>query len=192
MAASGGSSRDTNYWAKAPTRLIELARDRLWLFLEPDRPRIIRQSESDGALDRLAPSSQVPDNQTFRSDVAARQAWSPTLARRLLSHLLVRTAGAINLTAQRDRRLREKLSRELGPEILAALADSSVIEIVLNADGELWCERLGKPLTPMGVRMSRVQAETLLGTVAALVDREINDERPILVVLLGHCDALLQ
>lgn len=90
----------------------------------------------------------------------------------------------IDLRAQRDRRLRDKLHRELGPEILTALADPAVVEVLLNADGELWVERLVWGVQPLGGTMSRAQAENLLGTVAALADTEINEERPLLEVEL--------
>jgi P-type conjugative transfer ATPase TrbB len=102
----------------------------------------------------------------------------------LLRRKPVRAPRPASLRAQRELRLREKLERELGPDVRAALGDPTVVEVVLNADGELWVERLGKEIEPIGVRMERVQAETLIGTVAALLDREIHDERPILEVEL--------
>lgn len=37
----------------------------------------------------------------------------------------------------------EALRRALGAEILAALADPAVVEIMLNQDGGLWLEKLG-------------------------------------------------
>jgi type IV secretion system protein TrbB len=39
-----------------------------------------------------------------------------------------------------------KLRKDLGEVFLAALEDSETVEIVLNADGTLWQERLGEPL----------------------------------------------
>lgn len=96
----------------------------------------------------------------------------------------MRAPRPASLQAQRELRLREKLERELGADVRAALGDPTVVEVVLNADGELWVERLGKEIEPLGARMERVQAESLIGTVAALLDREIHDERPILEVEL--------
>lgn len=92
--------------------------------------------------------------------------------------------SAIDLHDQRDRRLRDKLRRELGGDVLSALSDASVVEVMLNADGELWVERLGSGVALLGGRMSRSQAENLLGTVAALAETEINEGRPLLEVEL--------
>ncbi len=91
--------------------------------------------------------------------------------------------SAIDLQ-QRDRRLRDKLRRELGSDVLAALADPAVVEVMLNADGELWVERLVSGVAQLDGTMSRSQAENLLGTVAALADAEINEGRPLLEVEL--------
>ncbi|MCP5057358.1 MAG: P-type conjugative transfer ATPase TrbB, partial [bacterium] len=90
----------------------------------------------------------------------------------------------IDLRQQRDKRLRDKLRRELGSDVLTALAAPAVVEVMLNADGELWVERLVSGVAPLGSTMSRSQAENLLGTVAALADTEINEETPLLEVEL--------
>lgn len=92
--------------------------------------------------------------------------------------------SAIELRDQRDRRLREKLRRELGADVLSALSDPTVVEVLLNADGALWVERLVSGVAPLGRSMSRAQAENLLGTVAALSGTEINEGRPLLEVEL--------
>jgi len=91
---------------------------------------------------------------------------------------------AIDLHEQRDRRLRDKLRRELGAEVLLALTDATVVEVMLNADGELWVERLGSGVAQLGGTMCRSQAENLLGTVAALAETEINQACPLLEVEL--------
>ena len=44
----------------------------------------------------------------------------------------------------------EKLRRECGEVFLKALEDSRTIEILLNADGKLWQERLGERLAVIG------------------------------------------
>jgi hypothetical protein len=48
-----------------------------------------------------------------------------------------------------DRRL-EKLRRDLGPGFMGALNDPDTIEILLNADGTLWQEKLGGTMQPIG------------------------------------------
>lgn len=64
------------------------------------------------------------------------------------------------------RRITEKLTRELGPDVCALLRDDTVIEIMLNPDGSLWVEQLGHPMQQFG-RMSGSQAESLMATVAS-------------------------
>ncbi len=56
-------------------------------------------------------------------------------------------------------RLLEKLRRDLGVNVLTALADPQTIEILLNADGTLWQECLGKKMLPIGkLQPSRAEA----------------------------------
>jgi type IV secretion system protein VirB11 len=94
------------------------------------------------------------------------------------------SVSPLDLQQQRSRRLHDKLRRELGAEVLTALSDPAVVEVMLNADGELWVERLVWGVQPLGGTMSRAQAENLLGTVAALADTEVNEGRPLLEVEL--------
>jgi len=86
----------------------------------------------------------------------------------------------VDLRAHRDHRFREKLHGELGGDVRAALSDPSVLEILLNEDGSLWVERLGKPIERIGASLTRTQAESLLGTIAALTGREVHEDRPII------------
>ena len=51
--------------------------------------------------------------------------------------------------AAQGRRL-EKLRRDFGPTFLAALNDPQTIEILLNADGTLWQEKLGGQMEIIG------------------------------------------
>ncbi len=81
---------------------------------------------------------------------------------------------------EQAKRLREKLERELGPTIVAALADPAVVEVMLNADGGLWLDVLGEGMRDTGVRMSAMQAENLLRTIAAALEISVNAEQPIL------------
>ena len=66
-----------------------------------------------------------------------------------------------------DRRL-EKLRRDLGPGFMGALNDPDTIEILLNADGTLWQERLGGTMEPIG-HMSAARAEAIMRTIASCV-----------------------
>ena len=81
--------------------------------------------------------------------------------------------------AEHDRRIAEKLRRELGPQVCALLDDTKVIEIMLNPDGSLWCEWLGQPMERVGT-MLKAQAESLMGTVASSLRTHITAANPIL------------
>jgi type IV secretion system protein TrbB len=77
-------------------------------------------------------------------------------------------------------RMREKLRRELGSEVLDALTDPRVVEIMLNPDGRLWIDVLGEGMRDTGTRIPAAQAENLLGTIASMLGTVITAERPIL------------
>lgn len=74
----------------------------------------------------------------------------------------------------------ESLLRELGNTVVRALADDDVTEVMLNPDGELWIDSHSRGLTRAGATMDPAQAESLLSTVAGLLDRVVNEHHPIL------------
>lgn len=78
-----------------------------------------------------------------------------------------------------QKRVQEKLMRELGQEIRQALSDPQVVEIMLNPDGNLWVERAGEKMKPIGT-MSAISAMSLMGTIASLFNTIITPEKPIL------------
>lgn len=84
-----------------------------------------------------------------------------------------------SLQAEQDRRIAEKLRRELGREICAYLEAPDVVEIMLNPDGRLWVERLGHRMEPFG-KMAPHQAEAIMTTVASVYKTTITRENPIL------------
>jgi type IV secretion system protein TrbB len=85
----------------------------------------------------------------------------------------------VNARAETALRLDEKLRRELGPRILAWLADDEVIEIMLNSDGALWVERLGCQAERLG-EMSGHQAEALMMTLASLKGQVLDHRNPVI------------
>jgi type IV secretion system protein TrbB len=89
------------------------------------------------------------------------------------------TVTRISARDEHKRRIREKLTRELGPQIIGLLNDPTVIEIMLNPDGTLWVEHLGEDMVQFG-RMAAPQAESLMGTVAATLRTELTAHNPIL------------
>jgi P-type conjugative transfer ATPase TrbB len=88
-------------------------------------------------------------------------------------------SGLASVPDELQRRLTEKLRRELGQVVCAFLTEPDVIEIMLNPDGTLWVDRLGQDMEQVGT-MSAVQAESLIGTVAASLRVTVTRESPIL------------
>jgi type IV secretion system protein TrbB len=78
----------------------------------------------------------------------------------------------------RYRELR-KLNADLGPVVLEALTDPLTVEVMLNADGRLWQERLGEPMREIGT-MPVPQAEAVLRCVAATLKTVVTREHPLL------------
>ena len=78
-----------------------------------------------------------------------------------------------------QRRLHSKITRELGTEVMTALQDDTVIEVMLNTDGRLWCDRLGEGMSCIG-EMSMPNALALLGTIADGLGTVITKQSPIL------------
>ena len=79
----------------------------------------------------------------------------------------------------RHHRLLEKLRRDLGVVFMSALNDPKTIEILLNADGRLWQERLGEPMKVIG-NIVPTRAESVLRTIAACLNTTITRDKPTL------------
>jgi P-type conjugative transfer ATPase TrbB len=75
-------------------------------------------------------------------------------------------------------RAKERLMRDMGAELLAALADPRTVELMLNADGCLWQERLGEGMRRIG-EMRSAKAEAIIKTVAAALDQVVNKTHPL-------------
>ncbi|HEX8884689.1 MAG TPA: P-type conjugative transfer ATPase TrbB [Noviherbaspirillum sp.] len=76
-------------------------------------------------------------------------------------------------------RARKKLERDMGPLLLSALNDPGTVEIMLNADGRLWQERLGEKMTCIGT-LRVAQAEAIIKTVAGYHGKEVTRTKPTL------------
>lgn len=83
------------------------------------------------------------------------------------------------MSAEYKDRLMTQICQQLGKPIMAALADEAVVEVLLNADGNLWVERLGESMAKAGT-MSALNARALLEAIATSLDTEINADRPII------------
>jgi len=77
------------------------------------------------------------------------------------------------------RRGLEALTRHLGVAINEALADTQVVEVMLNPDGQLWIDRLGEGMVQAGV-LNEAQAMGIITTVAGMLGAEVQAESPIL------------
>jgi type IV secretion system protein TrbB len=76
-------------------------------------------------------------------------------------------------------RRRQMLRTAFGPTIAAALADPTVIEVMVNPDGKLWIERATLGRQDTGERIGSTEAERIIRLVAAHVRREVTDKTPI-------------
>jgi type IV secretion system protein VirB11 len=78
----------------------------------------------------------------------------------------------------KDRR-RQMLRTAFGPTIAAALADPTVLEVMVNPDGRLWIDRATSGRADSGQRMGAAETERIIRLVAAHVRREVTDKAPI-------------
>lgn len=78
-----------------------------------------------------------------------------------------------------ERRTREKLIRDFGAVLAAALEDPCTVEVLLNPDGRLWQERLGEPMRCVG-RIDAARAEAIIKTVASHLGKEVTRHTPLL------------
>lgn len=76
-------------------------------------------------------------------------------------------------------RAKRKLERDMGPELLEALNDPKTVEIILNADGKLWQERLGEKMKCFGT-LRTAQAQAIIETIAGYHGKEVTRHRPVL------------
>ena len=74
-------------------------------------------------------------------------------------------------------RLMVKLKREIGETIMGALGNPSVLEIMLNPDGKLLVEEFGKGKQQVGT-LTQTQAESIVNTVAAMLNTTVGYDRP--------------
>lgn len=68
------------------------------------------------------------------------------------------------------------LKRELGL-VAEVLFEPFVTEILLNPDGRLWVEKLGKPMEIIG-SLDEVQATKLLRVISSMVEMPLNEKHP--------------
>lgn len=70
------------------------------------------------------------------------------------------------------------LKTAIGPVIAAALANPTVVEILLNPDGQLWLDRHGSGREASGICLSPNQAERIIRLVGSAVGQEVTRDHP--------------
>jgi P-type conjugative transfer ATPase TrbB len=85
----------------------------------------------------------------------------------------------ISMQQIQERRRDELLRRQLGPQLLAAMADPMITDILINEDGRVWFEAHGKGMFEAGFSMPASQVESLIGTVAAALGTVADADHPI-------------
>ncbi|MER8562245.1 P-type conjugative transfer ATPase TrbB [Mesorhizobium sp. M0578] len=78
-----------------------------------------------------------------------------------------------------EHRRRAMLRTAMGPAITEALADPTVIEVMVNPDGALWLDRLGEGRGDTSVHMHPSEAERIIRLVASHVRDEAHADNPI-------------
>lgn len=86
-------------------------------------------------------------------------------------------------SAESRRRISVKLQDELGEVICAALAEPDVVEIMVNPDGSLWVERLGKGMA-LHEETTHVSPAQVIATVAAFADTVVTRISPVVSAIL--------
>jgi type IV secretion system protein VirB11 len=84
----------------------------------------------------------------------------------------------LTIREEQARRLAESMKRQLGA-FCPLLGERDVIELMLNADGKLWVDRLGQPMKAVG-KIAASAAESFIATVASTLRSAVTRENPIL------------
>ncbi len=89
------------------------------------------------------------------------------------------TADMSDSATDAGRRVLAQIDRALGSVVGQALADHDVTDILRNADGTIWIERLGQPLVEAGY-LSANEAMTAINAVAGWHQVTITPDNPVL------------
>jgi type IV secretion system protein VirB11 len=89
-------------------------------------------------------------------------------------------------------RRRSALTRALGPAIADALAAPDVVEALVNADGWVWLDRVGRGLERTEHRLSAHDCETAARLLAHEAGETIGTNRPALATILPDSAARIQ
>ena len=89
-------------------------------------------------------------------------------------------------------RRRSALTRALGASIAAALEADDVVEALVNADGQLWLDRVGAGLVATPHRLSAPDREAAIRLLAHEAGETVGEDRPALATILPDSAARVQ
>ncbi len=72
-----------------------------------------------------------------------------------------------------------KLERDLGPVIMNALREPATIEVIVNADGNIWQEQLGLPMVCIG-NLHPSKTEAIIKSVSGYHNKEATRLKPVI------------
>ena len=87
--------------------------------------------------------------------------------------------GKTSTRDEQTRRIAESMKRQLGAFCPLLREKRGVVELMLNADGRLWVDRLGQPMAAVG-KMPASTAESFIATVASTLRSAVTRENPII------------
>lgn len=76
------------------------------------------------------------------------------------------------------------LRQAMGPVLAEALAARDVVEVIVNADGNIWIDRIGSGRTQSGARMEPADAERVLRLVADHAGEVVTRDQPLIAGVL--------
>lgn len=77
-----------------------------------------------------------------------------------------------------QKRLHDKLKRELGNEVLNALNDDEVVEIMLNCDNSLWIEKFSTGM--QRIVSHSIASKAVIHTLASYYNKDVTSQNPII------------
>lgn len=89
-------------------------------------------------------------------------------------------------------RRRSALSRALGQTIADALGEADVVEALINADGQVWLDRLGRGLERTDANLSAADRETAIRLLAHEAGDTVGEHRASLSAILPDSSARVQ
>jgi hypothetical protein len=92
--------------------------------------------------------------------------------------MIMTDEGKPSTREEKARRLAESMKRQFG-QFCEFLTEPGLVELMLNADGTVWADRLGIGMTRIGT-MRRASAESFIGTVVSTLRSTVTRENPLL------------